>query len=240
MAMDDLMQLMGALDEVGRNNLMREKVAGVVGWDQVDRYVPRVKTALGRPVIDSKVAALENAEFEGGHQIDPAPGENHAVHAQSHVSFMSKVVAKLEAESMPPEQAAQIFAIVIPHTSYHIEELGLDPTRVGLYKDLRKAMNRINGFAQRLHQKVTEMMQAQKDQMENDARTLQQTGGQVTPEMQMKIADHSLRMQQMHEMGQMKMQLKDQDVKQRMALRDLQSAQKLQDKAKQSPNQGRN
>jgi hypothetical protein len=218
-AMDEFMQMIGSFDEQGKQNLLRDRVAARVGYDHVDRYVPAKPDA--RPVIDQKIAELENAAMSQGKQIQIAPNENHFVHASVHIPDLQQTAQAVQQGQMDPQQAAAYFQVAMPHATSHLEQLAADASRKQEYGQLKKALQQTGEIAQQTMEKV----QAQQAQQAEAA----QQGGQPapSPEEQSKLQSEQVKIQMETERHQQKLALEAAEAKQKLALRDAETAQKI-------------
>jgi len=218
-AMDEFMQMMGQFDEQGRQNLLRDRVAARVGYDQVDRYLPPKPDA--RPVIDQKIAELENAALSQGRQVQVEPNENHFVHAQVHIGDIANNAQAVKAGQIDPRQAATYFQVAMPHATQHLQQLVSDDSHKEEYGNLKKTLQQAGEIAEQTIEKV-QSQQAKTQQTPQGGAS-----GQPSPEMQAKLQQHQAEMQMEQERHQQKLQLDAAEAKQKMALKDAETAQKI-------------
>ena len=148
LAFNEFLQILPRFDEVGQRNLIRDRVAARVGYDQVDRYIPAGETE--RIPVDAKIAELENDAMQGGRGVSVNPGENHAVHARVHLEDANRFLQALQQNHVDPRIAMGYFQLQYPHTTAHLQQLASDPTRkqeVGAAREIlnlmREAMEKI-------------------------------------------------------------------------------------------------
>ena len=216
-AMDEMMQMLGQFDEQGKQNVLRDRLAVRVGYDQVDRYVPKSQDA--RPVIDQKIAELENAAMAQGKQIQVAPNENHFVHAQVHINDIAQQAEALKQQQLDPQQATAYFQAIAPHATQHLEQVAQDASRKQEYGQLKKTLQQ----AGEIFEQTAEKVQSQQ------AQAAQQQAPSQGPssEDQSKLQAHQLQMQMEQERHQQKLALDAAEAKQKLALRDAEMAQKI-------------
>ena len=216
-AMDEMMQMLGQFDEQGKQNVLRDRLAVRVGYDQVDRYVP--KQPDSRPVIDQKIAELENAAMAQGKQIQVSPGENHFVHAQVHINDIAQQAEALKQQQLDPQQATAYFQAIAPHATQHLEQVAQDASRKQEYGQLKKTLQQ----AGEIFEQTAEKVQAQQ------AQSAQQQPPSSGPSAddQSKLQAHQLQMQMEQERHQQKLALDAAEAKQKLALRDAEMAQKI-------------
>jgi hypothetical protein len=208
-AMDEMMQMLGQFDEQGKQNVLRDRLAVRVGYDQVDRYVP--KQPDSRPVIDQKIAELENAAMAQGKQIQVSPGENHFVHAQVHITDIAQQAEALKQQQVDPQQAVAYFQSIAPHANQHLQQVAQDASRKQEYGQLKKTFQQ----AGEIFQQTSEKVQAQQ------AEQAQQAPQQAGP------SEEQYKLQMEQERHQQKMALQAAEAKQKLALRDAEMAQKI-------------
>jgi hypothetical protein len=235
LAFNEFMQMLPLLDETGRANVIRDRVAVRVGYDQVDRYAPS-KLVAPRLPIDSKIAELENDSMQSGRSVTVQPNENHAVHLQVHGMDAVRFLQALQQNAVPEIEAFKYLSLQTPHMSQHMQAIQGDKTRevqLGQYKDI---LNKMNQAVQSLGNKIAK---DQRDQQQAMAKAQQQ---QFEQSIKMQIddvqakaqADYAAKLAKVQadaaiqqESSRTRLRLKEEEAKQRMALRDAQTAQKL-------------
>ena len=235
LAFNEFMQMLPMLDETGRANVIRDRVAVRVGYDQVDRYAPS-KLVAPRLPIDAKIAELENDSMQSGRSVTVQPNENHAVHLQVHGMDASRFLQALDQNAVPPVEAFKYLSLQTPHMSQHLQAIKGDSTREVAYGQIKSLLNKMNQAVQSLGNQIAK---AQKDQQEATAKAQQQ---QFEQAMKMQIddvqakaqADYAAKLAKVQadaaiqqESSRTRLRLKEEEAKQRMALRDAQTAQKL-------------
>jgi hypothetical protein len=242
LAYNEFMQMLPMLDETGRANVIRDRVAVRVGYDQVDRYASPSAVPPRLP-IDAKIAELENDSMQSGRSVTVQPGENHAVHLQIHAMDSVRFLQALQENAVPPVEAYKYLSLSGPHMTAHLQQISSDVSRqaaVGQYKDI---INKINQAVQRLGESLA---REQRQQQEAMAKAQQQ---QFEQAMKMQIddvqakaqADYAAKLAKVQadaaiqqESSRTRLRLKEEEAKQRMALRDAQTAQKLRTMAEKN------
>ena len=235
LAYNEFMQMLPMLDETGRANVIRDRIAVRVGYDQVDRYAS-VKQVAPRLPLDAKIAELENDSMQSGRSVTVQPNENHAVHLQVHAMDAVRFLQALDQNAVPPVDAFKYLSLQVPHMSAHLQVIQGDKTReaqIGQYKDI---LNKMNQAVQSLGNKIAK---AQRDQQQAMATAQQQ---QFEQSIKMQIddvkakaqAEYAAKLAKVQADAQIqqaasdtKLRIKEEEAKQRMALRDAQTAQKL-------------
>lgn len=223
LAFNEFMAIMPRFDEVGQRNLIRDRVAARVGYDQVDRYLP--KGEVERIPIDAKIAELENDAMQGGRGVSVNPGENHAVHAKVHLEDANRFLQALQQNQVDPKVAMSYLQVQYPHSTAHVEQLASDPSRreeVGVAKQI---LNQMREAVENIGKQL-----AAQAQREARARASEQ-GGQVDPKTQLAIQKAQIDSQIKLQESQLDQRLKAADVQQKMAIRDAEAAQKIRQKS---------
>lgn len=239
LAYNEFMQMLPMLDETGRANVIRDRIAVRVGYDQVDRYASPTGVPQRLPV-DAKIAELENDSMQGGRGVTVQAGENHAVHLQVHAGDAVQFLLALQQNSVPPVEAYKYLSLTGPHMTSHLQQISGDRTRqamAGQYKDI---INRVTQATQRLGEQLAS---EQRQQQEAMARAQQE---QFQQAMKMQIDDVKAKTQAEYAVKLAKVQadaqidqaasnakiaIKSEEARQRMALRDATTAQKLRAQA---------
>ena len=235
LAYNEFMQMLPMLDETGRANVIRDRIAVRVGYDQVDRYAP-AKNAAPRLPIDAKIAELENDSMQSGRSVTVQPNENHSVHLQIHAMDAVRFLQALEQNAVPPMDAFKYLSLQTPHMSMHLQVIKGDRTREVQYGQYKDILNKMNQAVQSLGNQIAK---AQRDQQEAMVKAQQK---QIEQSMQMQIDDVRMKAQSEYAIKLAKVQadaqidqsasvsrlrIKEEEAKQRMALRDAKTAQTL-------------
>ena len=229
-AMDEMMGMLGQFDEQGKQNLLRDKVASRIGYDHVDRYVPQTMNA--RPVIDQKIAELENAAMSMGRPVGIQPSENHFVHASVHVEDIAKATEALKNQQADPQQTVQYLQLALPHASQHMEQVAQDASRRQEYGQLKKTLQQAGAIAQQTSEKVAAELSRQQEQAQAQPQSQPDGGAGVAQSNadlkgQSALQAHQLKLQMEQEGHQQKLALQNAEAKQKLALRDAEAAQKI-------------
>ena len=221
LAFNEFLQILPRFDEVGQRNLIRDRVAARVGYDQVDRYLPAAE--IERIPVDAKIAELENNAMQGGRGVSVNPGENHAVHARVHLEDANRFLQALQQNQVDPRIAMGYLQLQYPHSSAHLEQLASDPTRkqeVGAAREILNLMREaIENIGKQMEAEARRAAQAQATQGGQ--------GGGVDPKTAMAIQKAQVEAQIKMQNAKLDQQLKLADTQQKMAIRDAEAAQKI-------------
>jgi hypothetical protein len=239
-AIDETMSIFGSLDEMGRINLLRDRIAARFGQEVVDRYLPSPQTTL-RPPLDYKIAVLENATMSTGSPIPTSPGENHFIHAGTHLQALDQLDAAVSQGSSNPQQALEVYQIFLPHLGEHLNSLGADLVRKDEVALMRQRHQQLSASAKRLADELQAMQENQQKAQQAEAER-QQTAlmaeyqamqkklaesEQLSPEAQQRLMERRAELQMKIEKHQADLQMKDAQTAQKLALEDAKAAAKI-------------
>jgi hypothetical protein len=239
-AIDETMSIFGSLDEMGRINLLRDRVAARFGQEVVDRYIPAPQTTL-RPPLDFKIAVLENATMSSGSPIPVSPGENHFIHASTHLNAVDQLDRAVAEGASNPMEALSAFQMFLPHLGEHLTQLGSDLVRKDQVALMRQRHQQLTASAQRLADELQAMQENQQKAQQAEAER-QQTAlmaeyqamqkklaesEQLSPEAQQRLMERRAELQMKIEKHQADLQMKDAQTAQKLALEDAKAAAKI-------------
>jgi hypothetical protein len=236
-AIDETMQIFGSLDERGRTNLLRDRIAARFGQEVVDRYLPAPGSAL-RPPIDDKIAILENSDLGNGVPIPVSPGENHFIHASRHLTACDQLEQAAAQGVVDPAKVAQAFKAFLPHLASHLEALGQDLVRkdeVALMRQrlqqLGAASGRLDAELQAAQENIAKAQQAEQQRAASaeqarvaDMERQLAEAQQLSPKAQRDIVERQAKLQMDIERHQAQMALKQAEASQKLSLRDAETA----------------
>ena len=224
LAFNEFMQILPRFDEVGQRNLIRDRVAARVGYDQVDRYLP--KGEIERIPVDAKIAELENDAMQGGRGVSVNPGENHAVHTRIHLEDSIRFLQALQQNKVDPKVAVSYLQLQYPHTMSHLQQLASDPTRKSEVGAANEVLNQMREAIQNIGNQIAA-------QERRNAQMQGQMGGQqgIDPKLAAQLQKAQLESQIKMEQAKLDQQLQMADSQQKMAIRDAEAAQKIRQKS---------
>jgi chromosome segregation ATPase len=242
-AIDETMAILGALDEAGRINLLRDRIAARFGQEVVDRYLPSANTAL-RPPVDDKIALLENSSMSSGAPIPVSAGENHFIHASRHLSAMDAIEQGVT-QGADPAKALTALQTMLPHLAQHIESMNGDETRKDQVALMRQRLQQLAASAQRLQDELQAQAENEaKAQQAEQQRALEAEQARVaemerqlaestmaSPKLQQEIAERRAKLEMDIEKHKVELSLKQARATQDLLLKDAQSAAKVRSAA---------
>lgn len=228
LALNEIEQMAPQFDPVGRRNALRDRVAVRVGFEAAERYVPKSE-ANQRPPIDAKIAELENGSLRQGQLVSVQPGEMDEVHLGIHLGDMTHVIDLTSQGQYDPKEAITYFRQGFPHCGGHLNQMSRDPMNQGKVKAIEHGIEILMQQASQIQKALMADMQAQAEALQKQAMQQQTDQGGIDPELQRKMEAHALAMRLLQEASQVKMGIKQHEAQQRMALKDVATARKMQD-----------
>ena len=232
LALTEFTELIGSLDDVGRKNLIRDRIAARIGYESADRYAPK-PTENGRPLLDAKLAELENAAMQSGSDVKVLPNDNHIVHARIHIEAMTQIAAGVEQGQVPIEAVIEFLARCFSHTEPHVAEASKEGLVAEEAAMLRKALQNLGEIVTNGLKKVQAAQQkAMEQQMSPQGGAPAPAGPPqgpepIDPRLEAKVMEHRLKLQMMQEQHQAKMQMRIADAQQKLAIRDAEASRRI-------------
>jgi hypothetical protein len=224
LATDELTQLMPGFDEYGRKAAIRDRVAARFGYDLADRYTP-APDSEARPVIDVKMAMLENQDLRGGAEIEILPNENHLEHAKVHLAALAELAEAVESGGASVEQVISGLVSLFGHVTQHVEQVSMDTTIPEEGAMLRQALQQFGEIVNNGMKQVQRMQEQQAASEPEAAAGPEQND--FADKLQQKLQEHQMKLQMMQEVHQTKLNLRVAEVRQKLALRDAEVANKI-------------
>ena len=218
MAFDEFMQYFGSLDPVGQNNLLRDRFAQRVGYQQVDDYVPRIQQN-GRTPLDVELAELQNAAMSQGTPVTVLPNDQHILHLQQHNPSLDKDLQQLE-QNEPSDQLLAVAQLKLQHIQKHEGYLVPDKLNEAIVNELKRQINNLGERVQKQIQQAARMQQKRQQEQAQQPPPL-------SPKAQEMVQDGQVRRQIMLEDHQQRMKNRAEDAQQRGAIHDALAASKI-------------
>lgn len=217
-ALGDLEQLMPMLDEVGKRNIIYDRVAARVGYENASRYVQSPESP--RPPQDLKVAELENSVLQTGRPVSVQPGELHETHLGQHLPLLVQLTAAIDSGEADLVQTLPVLQAINDHASEHLQQLAQDPTASVIVSQAQEVL-------QQTGQKILNATRAaQKQQKEGQPQT--QPGAETTSQTDLKVMEQELKLDFLKKKGELELQIRAAKASQERALADAKMASTLQ------------
>jgi len=172
LALNNLMQVRGELDERGRKEVLREYAAAQTSYEELDRFIP----LMNRDEMNSNehsIAALENASFGAGIQIPAGSDQIHTIHFKSHAQQILQIMQAVQEqglEAVDPQRAMMYIGAALPNMEAHLQYLQTDPTRKAFVQEgvqvLRQASALYDVFAKQIQKMQEEQAKLEQQRAE--------------------------------------------------------------------------
>jgi hypothetical protein len=172
-----MMPYIGMLPESGRYNWVRDEVIAIAGPDNVDRYFPE----QAFPTHDQWEANMENGVMHAGQHVMIADGQNHAVHADVHITALEQMITMANSlyQNSPPASSLhalilvqQFTQICVPHTQAHLQNLANDQMHQSNFQALRARLGTLNNSIKQIDA-IVEQGQEQQQGLQSAQQTAQ-------------------------------------------------------------------
>jgi hypothetical protein len=218
-----------SFDDIGRHNLLRDRVAARVGYDLADRYVP--ENTEPRPTIDDKLAVLENAHLINGEDIQAQSNELHLIHLKHHDARLRQFFDALESGESSLADSVQPMVMIHAHATQHVEMGGVDPAisdMVAVYRQqLQQYGEMIWNGQEKLKAEARKAQEAAASPAETGQPTAPPQDQSLPPEMERKLIEHNLRLEMKQEEHQQKLNMRQAEFAQKQAINDAKEAAKM-------------
>jgi hypothetical protein len=220
-----------SFDDVGRRNLLRDRLAAKVGYDMADRYAPA--SLEPRPTVDDKLAMLENEQLIAGASIPALQNEVHLTHLATHVSRIGQYFDAVEAGQIDLAEVVAPMVGLHAHATEHVELGGMDPAimqQVAAYRQqLQQYGEMIWNGQKKLQALARERAKAEEQAQAQGGQPGEATvgGSPLPPELERKLIEHNLRLKMKTEEHEMKLRQREQEFLQKRVLADIEAARKI-------------
>ena len=226
--LQQLNQLAGTYDEVGRHKLFRDQTTAIVGVEAADRYIP--SRPDGRFGVHAKVAMLENKQLMEGEDIEVLADEAHVTHLDFHLPKLEELFNMVEEGQLELVEAIHPAFPLFQHSLAHLENIQQDfsiKEAVANYNERLQQISELIINGQKALAKL-EREQAQQAEAEGQAQEEEQQP-QMDPKVMAMMQEHQAKLKMMGEKHQMEMMINLQKHQQKMQIEDAERAIKLKD-----------
>lgn len=221
LAFNEFMEILPRFDEVGQHNLIRDRVAARVGYDQVERYV--AKSDVERLPVDAKIAELENGTMQNGRGVSVQQGENHAVHLKVHLEDAMRFLQALKQNQVNKQVVGNYFKLLYPHALAHLQPMMSDKQRQPEVKAAKQALNQMREAVENISKELEADARKQQEMQAKQQAKSQNADPKTLMSLQKSKVDSQIKMSN----AQLDQQIKTSDHQQKLALRDAETAQKI-------------
>lgn len=164
----ELITLLPTMDERSRRNALRQRVAFLMGQNNVDEYYPPFDEAE-MPDDNAALATLENnaLRVEGG-EVLITPLQDHVIHFGYHYKDSVEDLQALQQQGQQGQGGGRDPVQVLihlhqagPHMRGHLDQISGDVTRKNAYDQMDKAWNDLAKMTDQLQQQVEESLKSQ-------------------------------------------------------------------------------
>jgi hypothetical protein len=158
----------GLMDEAGRHNAIRDRLAALVGYRNVNRYLPPA-TRDTIPSNEKSIARLENNDMAAGEPCEAGSDQNQVLHFETHLEPMKMISdAVANGEQVDVQIALPAIEQMINHETQHLQFLAMDPARAAYVKQaeeqIKAAIKARDELVRIAEQMAEEQQQMQADQ----------------------------------------------------------------------------
>ena len=247
-AYQELGQMIGSMDEVGRKNYTNDYAVVLVGPEKADAYFNLNDNE--RRTIDFKIAELENNQLMQGLPVTVSPSENALVHLRVHIPKLIEMQVAYEEGDIEIEQAVEQTYPLFEHAMETLQRAmvpGDQQPEINLFKQQMQQISEmmVNGIkalkkkereqAEMMQQQAMQQQQPQEQQFENIK--LQEERQKHLQDMQHKVESHELDMRMRQEKFQQEKIERQEDAARKAVAEDAKAAMSVVDKIKEANNE---
>lgn len=172
---NQLMQVRGAMDEIGSKNTLREWAAVRVGYTNVDKFFPKINRDKV-PVNETSIATLENNDFIEGRTVPVGTDQTHSLHAVTHMTLLNEIASGFIQEPGKYDlmQVYQLFRVSLPHIGEHLQYLSNDTARANVFEELKGPFEGLIKFFKKLEGLAKKQLEQQQKEQAAMAQQMQQ------------------------------------------------------------------
>lgn len=226
-----MMPLLGMLPEQGKYNWVRDEVISIAGPENLDRYFPQ----QAFPTHDQWEANIENGIMHAGQHVMIADGQNHAIHADVHLTSVADMINMANSlyENSPASSGIaamiklqQYGQIETPHINAHLQLLAQDRVHANDFKALQTRLGsmvnvfrQVDAIVQQGQEHMTKMQGMQQTAQTEDQIKMQQAQNEMQIERAMaasKIRNQNLKTMSQIQTAQAKAESKVMPMRQQM------------------------
>lgn len=248
LAFNQLMQVLPYLPEGGRQNVIRDFVAGYVSWRNADRYTGQSTSATTN--AQESIAWAQNTLLMGSQFQPVLPNDDHFVHARVHSEMLAPVTQQTDqtlaqiseadgggqpVDLNPIAQQLQGLQTLAAHFAEHVEKIAINPAGqklVGQYKQILQQASEIiwNGT-----QQVQKMMQKQDESaMQEQGQQPMGPDPQVVSKIQEQQALTDTKVQAIQATTAAKLEANQKLADQKLVIEDAKGAQQIRQQAQKA------
>jgi hypothetical protein len=229
LVMNSLMGMIQMLPEGGREQVIRDSIASMAGWESLERYYPVAGTDIGMQQ-QLQNAAQENVLFKHGVPTPVADTDNHAVHAQTHIQAATEAIQALQGGDVEPPEVLLYINAIAAHTGEHLAAMQGDASRADMVNALGEHLQQIIKIADGVSKELAKR-RAEQEAMQAEEGAAQQQMQVMSDGLDPKdrVAQMRADREEARRDAKVKndMERKTMKTQQDLALKDAKTAQKL-------------
>lgn len=178
------------VDEIGRQNALRDRLAALVGYKGAERYVPEASRDL-IPTSEHSLAMLENNDIMNKQQVIVGTDQPHAIHWQVHFPMLQRMAQTFmqSPQSLDLMSAVPAMEIGIRHLGLHLSNMARDELRKAQVEEMQKQLELLGKVFGAMQKAFEQMMKQRQAIAEQQAAQVQQAQQVLADrEMQVKLA----------------------------------------------------
>lgn len=223
-ALGDLEQLMPLLDEVGKKNIIYDRVAARVGYENAARYVQSSESP--RPPQDLKVAELENSILKTGQPVSVQVGELHETHLGQHLQVLVEITSAVDSGQADLIQVLPILRTFYDHCSEHLQQLAMDPTATVSVAKTKEVLQQTGQKILNGERAAQKMQREQQAQAQEQGQAPEQ-GGNSSGLTELKMREQQMKLDFLQKKAELDLQIRAAKASQDQALADAKMASAL-------------
>lgn len=222
---NELTEMSPQFDDQGRRQVLRERVASRVGWQQVDKFVSPDNAP--RPTSDDRFAILESAMMSKGTPLPVLPNDNHAVHARIQIGDLTNDVQAIQNGQAQIEDLVPNMVIKHEHVSQHVEAMASDQVLAEEAAAYRQMLQQVGEEIYNGVKHLQKVQRAAQDQGQPvDAGEVEHSKA-----LERQILESNVKLKAIWDKAQLDMQVRAAKAAQERAIRDANAAADLRIKA---------
>jgi hypothetical protein len=211
---NQLVNMSGMFDEIGRYNAKRDRVGVLVGYENVDRYVPSIDRDTV-PAEDTSHAVLENNDLREGSAVLAVSSQMHVLHVKAHAPIAVEIIERVKGQQVQDARKdAQVLSKTLEHLDAHRSYMLNDATRApfvesmnGLLKEGSAALKTLVAMVQKI-MKMEQELEAGGQAVVDEARQAVRSREHELKmlEIQGELENEATKQQSLNEMRRVKTQ----------------------------------
>ena len=221
-ALMDLEQLLPLLDEVGKRNVVYDRIAARVGYENAARYAQNPEEP--RPPQDAKVAELENSVLQSGNPVSVQPGELHETHLNIHLQKLVEITGAVDAGQADLVQTLPALQAYSEHCAAHLEQLAQNPSATVVVSQAQQVL-------QQAGQKILNATRAAQKEQRSAQQAPEQAQQGPSP-AELKVMEQQMKLDFLRQKGELDLQMRAAKASQEQALADAKMAAQIANPSK--------